>query len=227
MLPRLLTIALAALLCITGCTPVRTVYDSQGNLVTEDDEPGGEKDLMSVYEKKFNNDFTVKKTEDGVPQTVSTKQSPFQRDLDNARNSKEQFATKSISFGKENEWRNKNYGGADKEFNTGREALGKKSNTMFSTDMRPDFMNETHGISRTDQYQGWRSRSSMEGKTMQTSTYYNNRHTTYADMEQDAYFELRRNKTEQPVIIDHREYYRRHKQGIRDLLGRDNESTNP
>ncbi len=221
MLPRLLTYTLAALLCCSGCTPVRTVYDEQGNLV-KDDEPGGEKDLMSVYEKKFNNDFVVKKTKDGVPQTTSNKVSSFQRDLNKARSSKEKFSTKVFDTGKKSDLRDKSFGGANKTFDPGGKAIERNTNSMFARDMRPDFMNETHGISHNNRYREGMNRFHMEGKTMQTSTYYNNTTAPFSREEQSTYFEMRRNKSEQPQIIDHQEYYRQHKQGIRDLLGRDN-----
>lgn len=217
------TAALATLLCCTGCTPVRTVYDDQGNLV-KDDEPGGEKDLMSVYEKRFNNDFVVKKTKEGIPQTTSRRVSSFQGALDNARNSKDKFSTKVFDTGKASDLRSKSFNGANKAFNSGSKALEKNSNTMFARNLRPDFMNESHGISHSTRYRDAMVRSRMEGKTMQTSTYYNNTPSPFSRAEQSTYFEMRRDKTEQPEIIDHRDYYRQHKQGIRELLGRDNES---
>ena len=50
MLPRLATTALLALLCCSACTTVRTVYDSQGNEV-KDDEPGrGERSHVHLRE---------------------------------------------------------------------------------------------------------------------------------------------------------------------------------
>ena len=73
---RLLTVALLALLCCSACTPVRTVYDSMGNEVNEE-ENGGEKDLMSTFEKRFDAAFSEQKTTDGVPQTTSSKVSAF------------------------------------------------------------------------------------------------------------------------------------------------------
>lgn len=222
MLPRLFTfLALIALLCCTACTPVRTVYDEQGNLVN-DDEPGGEKDLMSVYEKKFNNDFVVQKTKEGIPQTTSRRVSSFQSALNNARNSRDKFSTKVFDTGKASDLRSKSFDGASKAFNPRGKAMEKNANSIFARNLRPDFMNETHGISHSNRYRDAMTRSRMEGKSMQTSSYYNNTPSPYSTEEISTYFEMRRNKTEQPQIIDHREYYRQHKQGIRDLLGRDN-----
>ena len=96
--PATLLMLLAMLGC-TACTPVRTVYDSQGNEV-KDDEPGGEKDLMSTFEKRFDNDFSEKKNADGVPVTTSGKVSSFQRELDNARKIDKPFATGNFDTGR-------------------------------------------------------------------------------------------------------------------------------
>ena len=221
---RILTIlALAALLCNTGCTPVRTVYDANGNEVQEDDAAGGESDLMSVYEKKFNESFAVKKTADGVPQTVSNKVSSFQRDLEKARGTTERFSTRDFDTGSGLDWKNKSFAGASKEFNTGKTAYDKRSNSMFSRDMQPDFMNESHGISHSDRYLSTAdNRSSAEGRISETSSYYISETAPFSTNETDHYFESRRDKAGQPVIIDHREYYKKHRQGIRELLGRDN-----
>ena len=76
---RLFILLLTALLCGVGCTPIRTVYDAQGNEIKQDDSPGGEKDLMTTFEKRFEESFKVTKTKDGVPQTTSSKVSSFQR----------------------------------------------------------------------------------------------------------------------------------------------------
>lgn len=221
---RLMTsLVLAALLCCTGCTPVRTVYDASGNEVREDDDAGGESDLMSVYEKKFNESFSVQKTADGVPQTISNKVSSFQRDLESARGTTEQFSTKSFDTGSGHDWKNKSFAGASREFNTGKTAYDKRSNSMFSRDMQPDFMNESHGISHSDLYLSTADkRSSVEGKINETSSYYISETAPFSTSETNHYFENRRDKAGQPVIIDHREYYKKHRQGVRELLGRDN-----
>ena len=221
---RFLTIAaLAALLCTTGCTPVRTVYDAHGNEVKEDDSAGGETDLMSAYEKKFNENFSVRKTADGVPQTVSNKVSSFQQDLEKARGTTDRFSTKGFDTGSGLDFKSKSFAGASKEFHTDKTAFDKRSNSMFSREMQPDFMNESHGISHSDRYLSTAdNRSSAEGRTSETNAYYISESSPFSTGETSQYFESRRNKAEQPVIIDHREYYKKHRQGIRELLGRDN-----
>lgn len=219
----LASIALATLLCSTGCTPVRTVYDAQGAEVKEDDG-GGETDLMSVYEKRFNNSFSVKKTEDGVPQTVSNRVSSFQSDLEKARKTTSRFSTNSFDTGTGLDLKSKGFDGANKEFATGKAGIDRKNgNTMFSRDMKPDFMNESHGISHSNRFLSVRdNRARVEGRSTATHSYHLSESAPYSTSESSNYFESRRYKAEQPVIIDHREYYKKHKQGIRELLGREN-----
>lgn len=224
MLLRLLSLSCtAALLCCTGCGSVRTVYDSQGNVVT--DAPGGEKDLMTSYEKKFNSSFTVKKTADGVPQTVSNKTSPFQRDIDNARKNKEQYSTKGFYAGSNSMFNGKSFNGAGKGFNFSRSDIQRSRNSMFSSHSQPDFMNESHGISHSNAFiANAASRSHMEGKGVNTNRYYMSGGSPYSASDISNYIERNRNKTPQPDIIDHQESYQQYREGIRGLLGRDNEA---
>lgn len=218
---RLLSLTLAALLCGAGCTPVRTVYDDQGNVVSND-KSGGEKDLMSVYEKKFNSNFKVKKNSDGVPQTVSNKMSHFQRDIDNARNSKSQFSTKNFKVSRNSDFRSTRFDDSRKNFDTSGETFSRSNTSRFAARRKPDFMNDSHGISHSDHYLDGDSRSRMEGQRMKTSRYRNTEGTPFQRTEASNYFESRRNKTEQPKIIDHQDTYQQYRQGIRELLGRDN-----
>ena len=226
MLPRLATLALLALFCCSACTTVRTVYDSQGNEV-KDDDTGGEKDLMSTFEKRFDNDFSEKKNADGVPVTTSGKVSSFQRELDDARKIDKAFATGSFDTGRHLDIRNDGFSGASRRFSTGKDDIARTENSMYSTALRPDFMNESHGISHSDHYLGASSadRSSLEGITRNDrgETYYLTDYEPYTRDERNSYTEYRRNKTPQPTIINHRDYYRRHKNSVRQLLGRDNE----
>lgn len=226
MLPRLLIPALAGLLICAGCTPVRTVYDDQGNVV-KDDEPGGEKDLMSTFEKRFDAAFSEQKTADGVPMTTSSKVSSFQRELDDARRIDKPFSTGSFDTGKTLDLREDGFAGASKRFSSGKDGIEKTSNSMYSTDLRPDFMNESHGISRTRAYLGadHDDRSSLEGLALdeRSKTHHLTDYEPYNTGQSNNYVENRRNKTSQPTIIDYQEYYRRHKNSVRQLLGRDNE----
>ncbi len=214
------------LLGCAACTPVRTVYDSQGNVVKEDEEPGGEKDLMSTFEKRFDAAFSEKKTQDGVPMTTSSKVSPFQQELDNARKINKTFSTGNFDTGSRLDLRGDSFAGAAKRFNTGKDGIAKAENAMYSTDLRPDFMNESHGISHSQRYKTDSSqRSSMEGRTVSTSNYWLDNDEPYTTSTESGYIETRRNKAGQPTIIDHKDYYRQFRGGLKGLLGTENSNT--
>ena len=217
---------LLALLGCTACTPVRTVYDSQGNEV-KDDEPGGEKDLMSTFEKRFDNDFSEKKHADGVPVTTSGKVRSFQRELDNARKIDKPFATGSFDTGRQLDLRNDSFGGGSKRFDTGKDDIARTGNDMFSTDLRPDFMNESHGISHSQRYRGASTadRSDLEGiaRNDRDESFYLSDDEPYTTTQSNNYVEHRRDKSGQPTIIHYKDYYRQHINSVRQLLGRDNE----
>jgi hypothetical protein len=227
MSPRLSTLALLALLCCSACTTVRTVYDSQGNEVKDDDTPGVEKDLMSTFEKRFESDFSEKKNADGVPVTSSSKVSSFQRELDNARKIDKPFATGSFDTGRHLDFRSDSFGDGGKRFNSGKDGIARTTNPMYSTDLRPDFMNDSHGISHSNRYQGADkdSRSTMEGMALndRSKSHYLSDSIPYSTNQSNHYVEGRRNKTEQPTIMNYQEYYRQHRNSVRQLLGRDNE----
>lgn len=219
---------LVLLLCCTACTPVRTVYDSQGNEVKDDDDGGGEKDLMSTFEKRFDATFSEHKTKDGVPQTTSSKVSSFQRELDDARRIDKPFSTGSFDTGRHLDLREDGFAGASKRFTSGKDGIEKTTNTMYSSDLRPDFMDESHhGISFSDRYAGadHDDRFSQEGRTRddRSKTHYLTDYEPYTTDQSNSYTEHRRHKTPQPTIIDHQEYYRRHRNSVRQLLGRDND----
>lgn len=220
-------LTLALLLCCTACTPVRTVYDSQGNEV-KDDAGGGEKDLMSTFEKRFDATFSEQKTKDGVPQTTSSKVSAFQRELDDARRIDKPFSTGSFDTGKHLDLREDGFAGASRRFTSGKDGIEKTTNTMYSSDLRPDFMDESlHGISFSDRYAGadHDDRFSQEGRTRddRSKTHHLTDYEPYTTDQSNSYTEHRRHKTPQPTIIDHQEYYRRHRNSVRQLLGRDND----
>ena len=218
---------LVLLLCCTACTPVRTVYDAQGNEVKDEEEGGGEKDLMSTFEKRFDAAFSEQKTKDGVPQTTSSKVSSFQRELDDARRIDKPFATGSFDTGKHLDLREDGFAGAGKRFSTGKDGIEKTTNSMYSTDLRPDFMDASHGISFSDRYTGAThdDRSDLEGRTRddRSKTHYLTDYEPYNTGQQNNYTEHRRNKTPQPTIIHYQDYYRQHKNSVRQLLGRDND----
>ncbi len=219
-------LALSAILACASCTPVRTIYDDQGNIVK--DEPGGEKDLVSTFEKRFNDSFSEHKTQDGVPQTTSSKVSSFQRQLDDARRIDKPFATGDFDTGKTLDLRSDGFAGAAKRFDSGKDGIERTANSMYSTDLRPDFMNDSHGISHSNRYQGADkdSRSTMEGMALndRSKSHYLSDSIPYSTNQSNHYVEGRRNKTEQPTIMNYQEYYRQHRNSVRQLLGRDNEA---
>lgn len=220
-------LTLALLLCCTACTPVRTVYDAQGKEVKEEEGGGGEKDLMSTFEKRFDAAFSEQKTKDGVPQTTSSKVSSFQRELDDARRIDKPFATGSFDTGKHLDLREDGFAGAGKRFSSGKAGIEKTTNSMYSTDLRPDFMDASHGISFADRFAGadHDDRSDLEGRTRdeRSKTHYLTDYEPYNTGQQNNYTEHRRNKTPQPTIINYQDYYRQHKNSVRQLLGRDND----
>lgn len=221
-------LTLALLLCCTACTPVRTVYDEQGNVVKDDDDGGGEKDLMSTFEKRFDAAFSEQKTKDGVPQTTSSKVSSFQRELDDARRIDKPYATGSFDTGKHLDLREDGFAGASKRYSSGKDGIEKTPNSMYSPDLRPDFMDESHhGISFSDRYAGadHDDRSDLEGRTRddRDKIHHLTEREPYSTDQQNNYTEHRRNKTPQPTITDYQEYYRQHRNSVRQLLGRDNE----
>ena len=224
---RFYQLALILLLFSASCTPVRTIYDDQGNVV-KDDEPGGEKDLISTFEKRFDATFSEHKTQDGVPQTTSSKVSSFQRQLDDARKIDKPFATGNFDTGRQLDLRNDGFAGAGKRFDSGREGIDRTANSMYSTDLRPDFMNDSHGISHSSRYKGAdkASRSTLEGMTLddRSKSHHLNESIPYSTDQGSNYVEDRRNNRKQPTIINYQDYYRMHRNSVRQLLGRDNEN---
>ena len=222
---RLFILLLTALLCGVGCTPIRTVYDAQGNEIKQDDSPGGEKDLMTTFEKRFEESFKVTKTKDGVPQTTSNKVSSFQRYLDASRRDETTFETGSFDTGKTLNLKDKNFGDSSRRVLTGKDGIEKKTNSMFSTDLRPDFMNESRGLSYTRRYlTPSESASRLQGDMARDSGqpfYLGESTTAYQTDKESSYIETRRNKREAPTIIPYREYYRKNRMKGTDLLQRE------
>lgn len=215
------------LLGLAACTPVRTVYDAQGNEV-KDDEQGGEKDLMTTFEKRFDAAFSEQKTKDGVPMTTSSRVSPFQRELDEARKINKTFSTGRFDAGNRLDLRDDGFSGASKRFNTGKDGISKTTNSMYSTDLRPDFMNESHGISHNQRFAdaSHANRSHLEGLTRndRSESFSLTDYEPYTTATESGYIETRRNKTRQPTIMDKQDYYRQFRGGIKGLLGTDNNS---
>lgn len=215
-----LVIPVLVLLSVS-CESVRTVYDANGNVVDED-APGGEKDLMSHFEKQFSDSFSEQKGEDGVPVAKSKRVSRFQADIDGARREDKTFSTKSF-LGKEgSDLRSVNYTGTKSYDGVKRQE--KDSRTAYSTDLRPDFMNETHGISSSQRYRhSADDRSEFEGASPLTErehSYLTGR-SHYDGSGQNGYIETRRDKTPPPDITNFRDYYRKTIKETRNMMGRE------
>lgn len=219
---RLLLWMLTGLLLV-ACQSVRTVYDENGQVV-KDEEPGGEKDLMSHFESQFNASFSESRTKDGVPQATSSKRSRFQKDIDAARRGDKEYVTQAFGgIERQDSLRSVSFAGADKDFTGGKAYDGLKTSSI-SRDLRPDFMNETHGISHADSYMDHSLRSDSEGSSALLSNRVFSTHASgFQKDRQSGYIETRRNRTPEPRIMDYREYYRKTIEETRTMLGRDKE----
>ncbi len=218
---------LLGLLCMAlcACQSVRTVYDENGQEV-KDEPHGGEKDLMSHFESQFNASFSESRTKDGVPQATSTKRSRFQKDIDEARRGGTEYVTGAFGgVNRQDSLRSVSFDGANKEFTGGKSYNGLKTSPI-SRDLRPDFMNESHGISHSDSYMDHSQRSSADGVAAVANgrTHaYSTEAEAYQTNQQSGYFESRRNRTPEPRIMDYRDYYRKTIEETRTMLGRDAE----
>ena len=225
LLPMKRLLPLLPVLFLCDCTPVRTVYDQYGQEVKES-EGATQSDLNSRFEKEFESAFMEKKGQDGVPQTSSNRVSSFQKHLDDSRRMQDEYLTKSYDARRENDSRSVIYAGASADSRYSRDAdrREKDRKMAYGSDMRPDFMNPTHGISHSSRY-GVDSThlSSMDG--VAGTGYHDAAYaTSEADYDRDDanwYVEGRRDKTPQPTITNFRDYYRQSIKSTRELLGRD------
>ena len=211
---------LALLLC--ACQTVRTVYDEYGNEVKETQGGGGEKDLSTHMEERFNASFSEKKNAQGVPQAVSNRVSAFQKDLKDASLNKEYF-TKNYDGSGANEMSSMSFSGSDKRFSGAKEAYSGAMRDRIEKELHPAFASGSKGIYATDDaFAGSNSRyarestpSSMDGKSYGTQESYYSR-----DME-SGYIETRRESMPDPRVMTKDEYYRKSIQETRTMLGRD------
>lgn len=210
-----------AVMLLLGCQSVRTVYDENGQEV-KDGAPGGEKDLMSHFESQFNASFSESRTKDGVPQATSTKRSRFQKDIDEARRDDKEYTTGAFGgLERQDSLRTISFAGADKDFAGGKSYDGLKTSPI-SRDLRPDFMNETHGISHTDSYMDHSTRSQAEGAAADAAgRVFATDAADFQTTRESGYIESRRHRTPEPRIMDYRDYYRKTIEETRTMLGRD------
>lgn len=221
---RLALLSAITLLAFASCKSVRTVYDENGKVV-KDTDGARERSLNDYFEDEFDSRFSERKNRDGVPEAASTKVSRYQKDIDAARRNDKTYATGAYNPGGSSSYAGKRFTGTSNSNIRDTRYEGTHSSSAFSRDTRPDFMNDSRGLSATDNpYRGSHSgtRSSAEG------TAYNARDTRYSTpdspvstSETNAYVEGRRQKWGKPSIISSREYYRRTLEDTRTMLGRD------
>lgn len=218
-------LSILPLLILCACEPVRTVYDSNGQEV-EESEGATISDLNSRFEKEFQSSFMEKKTESGVPQTSSGKVSSFQKYLDDSRRLNKDYTTRSYGDASRNDLRSSTYADADTRYARDNERYDKEAKVAYSTDMRPDFMNDSRGISHSSRYSGADDshRSAMDGLAApgyRGHEYDVTADAGYAHGDTDHYVEGRRDKTPAPTITNYRDYYRKTIQDTRALLNRE------
>lgn len=215
------------LLALASCHSVRTVYDANGRQV--DDSPkSGESDLSAHFEDEFNAAFAEEKV-NGVPTARSKRVSEYQKKLDASRRDETEFATHAYT-GKlgESNLRANIFEGNGKRWG-GNKQLGKSDKQAYDTSWRPDFMNETHGISHNDRNSAndaTRMESSEHELGERASRYATNA-SRYHTSDPNYYVENRRDKTPQPEITNFREYYRQSIMNTKALLNRDNAQNDP
>ncbi len=214
--------ALFACLLLPACETVRTVYDEGGNVVKQDESEGArEVDLFSAYEKRFDEAFSEKRNAQGVPEAKSGRVSAFQKELDAARSTNNPYATKAFGGLKDDDSRSRSFNGS-KVYSGGKVYEGGSTRSLFSRDMRPDFMNENRGIAHTDYPGGTTARSRVEGVASDDAgRTYSTHASNYRREQESGYFEGLRDATPAPPIYDHRDTQTREIMNIRSILGRD------
>lgn len=220
-------LSLLLLFALCACESVRTVYDENGRVV--DDSPKkGESDLSSHFENEFNAAFSEEKV-NGVPTATSKRVSSYQKKLDAARREDKEFLTHDYkgNLGETN-LRSTLYSEDGKRWD-GSKRMAKSDRQAYNTLQRPDFMNETHGISHNTR------NSANEASRMETGEHelgdrasrFSTNASRYHTTDPDYYVAERRDKTPQPGITDFREYYRQSIRSTRQLLNRDNAENTP
>lgn len=212
-------------LVLGACKSERTVYDQYGNVVKES-QPGQEKDIYSVMEERFDAAFSEKKNKDGVPESTSARVSRYQKDIDNARSEGKTFYTKSFNGVSESSFREKSFAESGKGFGGGK-SLDIFKNSSYSRDLRPDFMNGSHGIAHKDYAGGHANkRSGAEDRSFDAAGRQVVTHPSqYKPHTPSGYVQSREARREQPPIYDHRDQGKKNIEDTRRLMGRDESPT--
>lgn len=213
---------LLLVLLLSACETVRTVYDDNGNVVDADAEPKGERDISDLMEKEFNSSFSVQKTKDGVPLTVSNKVSRYQSDLDAARQTDKEYAAGSYSG--RSEFSTMSFAGAGKVFSA-QDAYSGGVGKQIEKDLHPDFAKPSRGIYGTDDAFAQREvRAAIEGyRSASARREFSAGESAYSRDTTSGYIETRRDNTPPPRIMTRDQYYRKTVEQTRTMLGRDKE----
>ena len=219
--PIITSALLMTVLC--SCESVRTVYDANGKVV-QDHEGARERSLNDYFDEEFDSGFSEKQNAHGVPEATSKKVSSYQKDIDAARREDKEYSTGTYNPGGSNNYNNKRFADANQKFDSGKRFEGFSGDSQFNTDMRPAFMSENKGISRTA-YTGHSSgdRYSDENSNYDAHSHiYATHNNNISTSDTSSYIESRREKWGKPTIINKGEYYKRTIEETRGLLGRDN-----
>ena len=213
---------LLCLVALCACESVRTVYDEGGNVVPQEEASGGgEKDFTSHLEAQFNSSFSEKKTEDGVPQSVSNKVSSFQSKLDAARRMDQEYGTGTYAGAARESVYTMSFSGSGKTYST-KDAYSGGMGKRIEKDLHPAFAEPSRGVVGSEDMFST-SRSAVEGSRSNIGGSYPTHDSVYSHEDTSGYVETRRDNTPMPRVMSRDEYYRKTIQQTRTMLGRDKE----
>lgn len=206
-----------ALLC-ASCSSERTVYGPDGAVV-RDRAPGDNSSL----EERFTGSFKVRKNKDGVPEASSTRVSPFQSQIDAAREAGQgdAAAVAGKQFGGRqdiSDLRDRGYAGAGNQF-TGSKSYAGSGKSAYTPDKVPDFLKPGKGLERKDYAKGAEVHDA--DRQHEAAAAYAKVVSPTTPSQTSGYIESRRDKTPPPVIMSREDYQRMSLEESRGLLGRD------
>lgn len=220
--PRAMARCLPLLVCLLlcSCQTVRTVYDENGHVV-DPDAPGGEKDLYEHLNKQFNDSFSTKKGEDGIPITSSNKVSSYQRKRDESGRLDKEFSTSEYAGGRE-AYSTMRFSDQGKVYST-KEAYTGDFGKRMEKELHPDFVKSSRGLYSTDAtYTGSNLRSPLQDrKSADKDTVFPTSAAPFSRESTSGYVETRRDLTPPPRVYTRDEYYGKSIEETRALLGRD------
>lgn len=196
----------------------RTVLSDDGKPVLSETPKSEENGLEDHFLGDFDAMVRSAKTKDGVPQTVIDKQSSYQGKNFMMGNSL--FET-SETKGSASEVSKKVFDSFDKKYKT-RQWGGNYANEVFSKDIRPEFMNEGKGISRTE----WGDAEKVISRRSSdvTGKMYDSGGEQYDTLKRDGIIEegIERGRytTSKIKIVPYRVQQQRSVEDVRELLGR-------